>query len=153
MFAVASAVHHVLLRFELYLAGTTLVLFGAVTALVLVGAPPMVTGGLACASLLTLQIAIQSVDRERQRRLRAKAIHDIREMLQDRVLNQLAAIKMCATSTAGDHDLAHIVDDVDRSIDEVAEMVAGLSEEQLDTWQLRYANSDAHRFSLDAAAV
>ncbi|WP_412069433.1 hypothetical protein [Rubrivirga sp. IMCC43871] len=149
----ALVVHHVLLRFELYLAGATLVLFGAVTALVLVGAPPMLTGGLACASLLTLQIAIQSVDRERQRRLRAKAIHDIREMLQDRVLNQLAAIKMCALSTAGDPRLTAIVDDVDRTIDEVAEMVSGLSEEQLNTWQLRYANSDAHRFTLEVGVA
>jgi hypothetical protein len=107
----------------------------------------MYTGSFAFAGMLSLQVAIQWADRERQRRLRAKAIHDIREMLQDRILNQLTSIKVWISMTSDAGPMQGLFDDVDTSIDEVADMVADLSEEQLDTWQLRYANSDAHHFS------
>lgn len=138
---------HLLRRFELYLAGTTVVLFGIVAAMILADLPPLYVGAVSWISLLGLQIAIQSVDRERQRRLRAMAIHDIREMLTDRVLNPLSTIKVWAAMTTDTGELAGMVADVDESIDEVATMVTSLSEEQLDTWQLRYAHSDAHRFA------
>ncbi len=142
---------HVLRRFELYLSAATLVLFVLIATMVLQDARPLFTGGLACVSLLSLQIAIQWADRERQRRLRLKAIHDIREMLTDRVLNPLATIKVWVSMTSDSPQLAGSVADLDASIDEVAEMVKTLSEEQLDTWQLRYANSDAHHFTPEAA--
>jgi hypothetical protein len=146
-------VSHLLRRFELYLAGTTVVLFVVVAAMILADHPPLYVGAVSWISLLVLQIAIQTVDRERQRRLRAMAIHDIREMLTDRVLNPLATIKVWAAMTTDSTELTGIVADVDASIDEVAAMVTSLSEEQLDTWQLRYAHSDAHRFQSDAMFV
>ena len=138
---------HLLRRFEIYLAGTTIVLFAIVAAMILADAEPLTVGAVSWISLLLLQIAIQSVDRERQGRLRAMAIHDIREMLTDRVLNPLATVKVWAAMTSDSTELSGMVADVDASIDEVAAMVTSLSEEQLDTWQLRYAHSDAHRFS------
>ncbi|WP_420456222.1 hypothetical protein [Rubrivirga sp.] len=142
---------HFVRRFELYLATATAALFTVIAWMVLAGVRPLYTGGTAWASLLALQIAIQWVDRERQRRLRAKAIHEIREMLTDRVLNQLSTLKVWAAMTSDSGQLAGIVSEVDATIDEVTEMVTGLSEEQLDTWQLRYANSDAHHFTTDRA--
>ena len=137
---------HLLRRFELYLGGTTIVLFAVVAAMILADAEPLTVGAVSWISLLALQITIQVVDRERQRRLRAMAIHDIREMLTDRVLNPLAPVKVWAAMTSDSSELAGMVADVDASIDEVAAMVTSLSEEQLDTWQLRSAHSDAHRF-------
>ena len=138
---------HVLRRFELYLAAATTLLVGAVVGMVLEDVAAVRTGAVAVVGTLSLQVAIHWADRERQRRLRAKAIHDIREMLQDRVLNQLASIKVWLSMTSDSSALRDLFDDVDTSIDEVATMVSDLSEEQLDTWQLHYANSEAHLFS------
>lgn len=143
---------HLLRRFELYLAGTTTVFLLVVVAMILNHAPAIYTGPVAFIGMLSLQIAIQWADRERQRRLRARAIHDIREMLQDRILNQLTSIKVWIAMTFGAGPLVGMFEDVDASIDEVANMVAELSEEQLDTWRLHYANSDAHQFAEQATA-
>lgn len=138
---------HVLRRFEIYLAASTALFLIVVISMFLSGIDVIYTGALAFAGMLSLQVAIQWADRERQRRLRAKAIHDIREMLQDRILNQLTSIKVWISMTSDAEPMQGLFDDVDSSIDEVADMVADLSEEQLDTWQLRYANSEAHHFS------
>ena len=40
--------------------------------------------------------------------------------------------------------LGVIFEETDASIDRVAEMINGLSEEQLDTWRLTYANAIDH---------
>jgi len=144
---------HIVRRFELYLAGATVVLFSIVATMILRDVQPLYVVAFSWMSLLGLQIGIHGVDRERQRRLRALAIHDIREMLTDRVLNQLSTIKVWAAMTSGSSELHGVMADVDASIDEVTAMVTSLSEEQLDTWQLRYAISDAHRFTGDLAGA
>ncbi len=143
---------HLLRRFEIYLALSTVVLLVVVMLMILNDVPALYSGPVTVIGMLSLQVAIQWADRQRQRRLRAKAIHDIREMLQDRVLNQLTSIKVWIAMTSEAEALNGMFDDVDASIDEVAAMVTDLSEEQLDTWQLRYANSDAHHFSETALA-
>lgn len=143
---------HILRRFEFYLAGGTIALTVLIGGLVALERSTASTALIGFAGLFGLQVAIYWADRERQRRLRAKAIHDIREMLTDQVLNRLATLKVWAASTET-AELVDLVEDVDASIDEVAEMVTGLSQEQLDTWQLRYAHSDAHAFESDVAFV
>ena len=148
----ASFRSHLLRRFEIYLATGTAIFLIVVVSMFLSGVSLVYTGPVAFVGMLSLQITIQWADRERQRRLRAKAIHDIREMLQDRILNQLTSIKVWIAMTSQPDALNGLFEDVDASIDEVAGMVSDLSEEQLDTWQLRYANSDAHRFSETAMA-
>ena len=137
---------HILRRFELYLAAVTALSFTAVAAMAMGRAATYLTLGVAFALLLALQIAIQWADRERQRRLRARAIHDIREMLQDRLVNQITALRVWATMSAPSSALSEVFESVDESIEEVIALIDGLSEEQLDTWQLRYAQSDIHRY-------
>jgi len=62
--------------------------------------------------------------RRQQRRVRAEAVHEIREMLTDEVKNQLA--------------------DVSRSVDAVGERMDGLTEEKLTAWKWTYANAAQH---------
>ncbi len=90
-----------------------------------------------------IQAAVQWADRAREKSLRARAIFEIREMLRDQVLNQLAAVKMCLSNP--DPGMVEILfSEVDDAIDEIAGLVDRLTEEQLNTWKLTYANAADH---------
>lgn len=86
-------------------------------------------------------MSIQWAIRERERRLRAQAVAEIREMLRDRVLNQLAVVRI---RTAGDPQCTDLqedaLDDVDHALGHIKRMVDELSESQLDTWRMTYVN-------------
>lgn len=88
--------------------------------------------------------AIQRANRARERTLRARAIHEIREMLRDQVLNQLSAMKMWVGETPDPDVVDDLFAEVDAGIDTVAVMIDRLTEEQLDTWKLTYANAAHH---------
>lgn len=115
-----------------------------VTALVMLEPSTAVSIGVTALSMGFILGAIQWADRERQRRLRARAIAEIREMLTDQVLNQIAAVKMWMAEAPDPEALSLILEETDASLDRVAEMISGLSEAQLDTWRLAYANVADH---------
>ena len=133
---------HVVRHFEYYLVGASLTIMAVVSGLVLLGGSAGVTAGVTGVGVLSLQAAIQAVDRHRQRHLRARALYEIREMLRDRVLNELAALKVM--SDEFDLGIDHRFEELNGTIDEVAELINELSEEQLDTWKLTYARSARH---------
>ena len=135
---------HLLKRFELYLAAMALAFVAMALALVQAEASAGVAVLAAVVGLTPMLAAIQWADRERQRRLRARAIAEIREMLADQVLNQLAAVRMWMAQETDPETLALTLSETDASIDRVSEMINGLSEEQLDTWRLTYANVADH---------
>ncbi len=135
---------HVLKRFELYIACMTLVFVAVIVALVWTDASTAFSIAATALGMGGILSAIQWADRERQRRLRARAIVEIREMLADQVLNQLSAVKMWVAETPDPAALDLILRETDDTIDRVADMITGLSEEQLDTWRLTYANVADH---------
>ena len=81
------------------------------------------------------------VVRRRQRLIRAKSVHDIREMLTDQVKNQLAVIRMWVPE--GEEGAA-LFEGISESIAEIDEMVDGLSEEKLKAWKASYRNAAEH---------
>ena len=135
---------HVLRRFELYVAGMAVAFVAGCVALVQARAPAGAAILATVVGMAPILAAIQWADRERQRRLRAQAIAEIREMLSDQVLNQLAAVRIWMTENPDPDTLALILSETDASISRVTDMINGLSEEQLDTWRLSYANVADH---------
>jgi hypothetical protein len=135
---------HLLKRFELYVLLLTVAFTGVAVVLVWFEARAAVAVGATALGMGTIQWAIGWADRERQRRLRARAIAEIREMLADQVLNQLAAVKMWMAEAPDPETMDLVLREADESVDRVADMIAGLSEEQLDTWRLTYANVADH---------
>lgn len=135
---------HLLKRFELYVAGMAVAFVGLCVALVYADVESSAAILLTVAGLAPILAAIQWADRERQRHLRAQAIGEIREMLSDQVLNQLAAVRMWMAEDIDPESLELILNETDASIDRVTELINGLSEEQLDTWRLTYANVADH---------
>ena len=135
---------HVLKRFELYVAGMALAFMAAAIALIRSDAPAGVAVLATVLGMTPIWASIQWADRERQRQLRARAIAEIREMLTDRVLNQLAAARMWMAEDPDPETLATILAETDAAIDQVSDMITGLSEEQLHTWRLTYANVADH---------
>ena len=74
-------------------------------------------------------------------------------MLRDQVLNQLSAMKMWVNETPDPEIAEALFAEVDEGIDVVASMIDRLTEEQLNTWKLTYANAAAHvAYSRPAAA-
>ena len=142
--AMSSFRDHVLRRFEFYVAALAVAFVWLAVVLVRTEAPTALTLLAAVAGLTPILAAIQWADRERQRRLRAQAIAEIREMLTDQVINQLAAVRMWLAEDPDPQSLALLLSETDASIDRVAAMINGLSEEQLDTWRLTYANVADH---------
>ena len=143
---------HLLKRFELYIAAMAAA-FASVSAVVILAEPPaVVVYAVAVFGVSAVISAIQWAGRERERRLRAQAIAEIREMLTDQVLNQLAAMKLWMAEDPDPEALGLIFEETDASIDRVAEMINGLSEEQLDTWRLTYANAMDHVVAPGAVA-
>ena len=135
---------HLLKRFEIYVALMALAFLGLCGTLIYVGADASASILSTVVGIAPILAAIQWADRERQRRLRAQAIGEIREMLTDQVLNQLAAVRMWMAEDLNTESLALILTETDESIDRVTELINGLSEEQLDTWRLTYANVADH---------
>ena len=135
---------HLLKRFEVYIAAMSVAYVSTAVAVILAEPPALVAFAVAVFGISAILSAVQWADRERQKRLRAQAIHEIREMLTDQVLNQLAAMKMWMAEDPDPEALGIIFEETDASIDRVAEMINGLSEEQLDTWRLTYANVADH---------
>ena len=135
---------HLLKRFELYVLLLTVAFTGVAVVLVWVEVSAAVAIGVTTLGMGCIQGAIGWADRERQRRLRARAIAEIREMLADQVGNQLAAVKMWMAEAPDPETLDLVLHEADESVDRVVDLIAGLSEEQLDTWRLTYANVADH---------
>ena len=142
---------HLLKRFELYIAVMAVAYVSVAVVVILAEPPAVVVFAVAVFGISTILGAIQWADRERQKRLRTQAIHEIREMLTDQVLNQLAAMKMWMAEDPDPEALGLIFEETDASIDRVAEMINGLSEQQLDTWRLTYANVADHILAAPSA--
>ena len=144
---------HLLRRLEYYVLGWTLAFM--VVALSMIWAE--VTAAVAFLTTVVGMGAvlgtIQWADRVRERTLRARAIHEIREMLRDQVLNQLAAMKMWVAENPDPATVDALFREVDEAIDEVAGMIDRLTEEQLNTWKLTYANASNHVGYARAAAA
>lgn len=75
--------------------------------------------------------------RSRQRRVRAQAIHEIREMLADVVKNQLAVIGMWLPEDKKEYGM-HI-EGIQESIGRIEDLVDSMSEEALASWKDQYA--------------
>ena len=130
---------------ELYLTvAGLLVVWGAAVMLGTTGLDTWLVAAVTALVVSVLHGAIFWTVRRRQRLLRSKMVHDIREMLTDEVLNQLSVMKMMIPD--GDERAAfefHFTE-INNSIDTVAKMVDGLSEERLRMWQGTYANAAEH---------
>lgn len=90
--------------------------------------------------------------RHRQRKVRTEAIDDIREMLSDVVLNQLAIIRLSLPEqqkTAQEDPVQYI----GQSIQRIETMVDAISEESLQSWQSRYDSYFAAQHQQQAEAV
>ena len=79
------------------------------------------------------------VVRSRQRRLRAEAIHEIREMLADVVKNQLAVIGMWLPEDREEYGMQ--IEGIQESMGRIEELVDSMSEEALADWQDKYAEA------------
>lgn len=143
--------HHLLRRIEHYVAGLALGFVALAAWLIGNDVRALVAVPATIAGMAVVQTVIQWADRRRQQRLRAQAIAEIREMLRDQVLNQLAAMKMWVAENPDPATIEGLFAEVDGSIDEIASLIDRLTEEQLDTWKLTYANAASHWAQPDAA--
>lgn len=135
---------HLLKRFELYLAISATVFVGVVYLLFRYDLNTGFTVAVTVLGMGFIQGAIQWADLERSKHLRTRQIHEIREMLRDQVLNQLASMKLWLAEAPDPQHVELLVSEVGQSIDEIAELIDQLSEQQLDTWKLTYANAAKH---------
>lgn len=131
---------HLVKRFEVYLVALTVAFLGIACALILMEASAAIVFGVTALGMSLIQGSIQWVDRQRQQQLRERAIREIREMLRDRVFNQLATLRMWMTEAPNPHEMNLLMHEMDRSIENIVTMIDDLSEEQLNTWKLTYAN-------------
>jgi len=76
--------------------------------------------------------------RRRQRVVREKAIADIKEMLNDVLLNQLASISLNAQMIQRTGTLEKYLARIERSLTQMTLVVNNLSGESLEHWQARY---------------
>lgn len=90
--------------------------------------------------------------RRRQRRVRREAIADIREMLSDRVKNQLAVVQMGLQSSEADSEVQMQLEMIGESVDNIAELVDGLSEDSLRSWKVHYDEAVRNTTDLAPAA-
>jgi hypothetical protein len=135
---------HVLRRFELYAATMTISFLGFAAGLVWADAGASLTFVTAVVGMGAIQLSIQWAVRERERRLRSQAVVEIREMLRDRVLNQLAVMRVRAAVEGQGPGLNDVLNDINDAVDQVHRMIDDLSEAELDTWRLTYANAVDH---------
>ena len=139
-----SVARHVLKRFELYLALVATVFVGVVYWMFQAHTDTGVTVAVTVVGMGLIQAAIQWADGERSALLRQRQIHEIREMLRDQVLNQLSAVKMWVAEPPDPATADLLVEEVNASVDSIALLIDQLSEDQLDTWKLTYANAADH---------
>ena len=135
---------HVLKRFELYAATMTISFLGFAAGLVWADAGASLTFVVAVVGMGAIQLSIQWAVRERERRLRSQAVVEIREMLRDRVLNQLAVVRVRAAVDGRAAGLGTALDDINDAVDDIHRLIDDLSEAELDTWRLTYANAANH---------
>lgn len=135
---------HLLRRIEIYVLGLTLAFVSVAAAMVWVDVPAAAAFLATVVGMGVIQGAIQWADRAREKTLRQQAIFEIREMLRDQVLNQLAAMKMWVAENPDPETVDLLFTEVDEAIDELARLIDRLTEEQLNTWKLTYANAADH---------
>lgn len=144
---------HLLRRLEFYVLGWTLAFMVVAMSMIWAEVSAAVAFLTTVVGMGAVLGMIQWADRVRERTLRARAIHDIREMLRDQVLNQLAAMKMWVAENPDPATVDALFREVDEAIDEVASMIDRLTEEQLNTWKMTYANASTHVGFARAAAA
>ena len=89
------------------------------------------------------------VVRKRQRAMRERALAEIREMLADRVKNQLAVIAMSLPMTQDREAYAFAVEGINTSVDSISSMVDSLSQESLKSWKRHYREAVANATDLE----
>ena len=132
---------HVLKRFEIYLALGGAAFVAVVYWLFEVAMDTGLIVAVTVVGMATIQGAIQWADRERSARLRQRQIHEIREMLRDQVLNQLSAVKVWLAEPPDPDSVEILFEELNDSVDGIATLIDQLSESQLNTWKLTYANA------------
>lgn len=81
------------------------------------------------------------VVRARQRRLRSRAIWEIREMLEDRVRNQLAVVQMYLPTGPEAAAFQFELEGIRESVDTISTLVTTLDEQALEAWKGQYAEA------------
>lgn len=144
---------HFVNNIELYLsAAGLLVVWGAAAVLAPLGIGVWQIAAVTALGVSVLHGTIFWVVRRRQRVIRSKSIHDIREMLLDQVKNQLSVMRMWVPEGAERDVYEAQFDGIDEAIDEIDQMMDGLSEEKLQAWKSTYSNASEHiRFQAEAA--
>lgn len=89
------------------------------------------------------------VVRKRPRAMRERAIAEIREMLADRVKNQLAVIAMSLPMTQDREAYAFAVEGIGASVDSISSMVGSLSQKSLKSWKRHYREAVANATDLE----
>ena len=89
----------------------------------------------------TLHGGIFWVVRTRQRRLRSRAIWEIREMLEDRVRNQLAVVQMYLPTGPEADAFAFELEGIRESVDTISTLVTSLDEQALEAWKGQYVEA------------
>jgi hypothetical protein len=130
---------------ELYLSAAGLVVVWAAAAVLgPTGTEVWKIAAVTALGVSVLHGAIFWVVRRRQRFIRAKSVHDIREMLTDQVKNELAVMRMWVPDGAERAAFEAHFQGIGHAIDEVDRMVDGLSEENLRAWKSTYRNAAEH---------
>ncbi len=136
---------HFINNIELWLSGAgLLVVWGAAAFLGPLGVGVWQIAAVTALGVSVLHGVIFWVVRRRQRRIRERSIHDIREMLFDQVKNQLAVMRMWVPEGADRSEFDAHFQGIDESIEEIDRMMNELSEEKLRAWKLTYANAAEH---------
>lgn len=81
--------------------------------------------------------------RRRQRAVRLRTIDELREMMADRVKNQLAVIAMYLPMTQDREMLEMTLGGIHESIDEITRAVDSLNDESLSSWKTHYRGAIA----------
>lgn len=91
------------------------------------------------------------VIRRRQRIIREKSIHEIREMLGDVVKNKLAIIDMYLSGNNGQAIVETQLDGIRETIDQISFHVDTLSEESIEDWKTKYDGAVQRTTDLEPA--
>lgn len=136
---------HFINNIELWLSGAgLLVVWGAAALLGPRGIGVWEIAAVTALGVSVLHGIIFWVVRRRQRLIRSKSIHDMREMLTDQVKNQLAVMRMWMPEDGDRAAFEAQFDGISESIAEIDAMMDGLSEEKLRAWKSTYANAAEH---------
>ena len=139
---------------ELWLSGAgLLVVWGAAALLGPSGVGVWQIAAVTALGVSVLHGIVFWVVRRRQRMIRSKSVHDIREMLLDQVKNQLAVMRMWMPEGEERAAFEAQFDGISESIDHIDEMVDGLTEETLKAWKSTYSNAAEHVRFRPAAAL